>query len=196
MQFVFATSELTMQKANQFYTFKNGKIRGIEFSELKKLEKSVSEPKLSKSKGKLYQIEKPSTRSPQLNEEIKRSNTKLWHYDKNNYPKIRSNSLPNLREKPSFKLYSISKPDQFKKRPLNTEIKKRITKLYAIDRPNIDTSKPSLEPLALEPKKKEIKVYALARPQSKNNNLLEQSPIPVAKKSKIESKVDLNKKNN
>jgi hypothetical protein len=71
----------------QFYTFKKGKVEGVEFAEITRLRSQSTD---TFKKGRFYQIQ-PSERA------ISKKNvtqTKLWYYDKRDYANRRPHTAP------------------------------------------------------------------------------------------------------
>jgi hypothetical protein len=95
--------------AKKFYTFRGGKVENYDFSDITQLKRSKSE-EIQIRKGKIFQIQKPET----MIDKIKNPQTKLWYYDKRNYPNRKA--LSDLTDKPRMQTYSIKKPDPNKKR--------------------------------------------------------------------------------
>lgn len=153
----------------KFYTFTKGQVKGTEFTEISRLVRRMSD------------VTRPSNEN------------KLWHYDKNKYPKRRA-SLPNLaKEQPRFKVYSISKPNPFTQRrnslPKSEPNTKKLLKVYSISRPigNRLNEKPPVK--QEEPRTKTLKLYSIKKVDSPNRNV-NSSPTPTPRKNDTETKVN------
>lgn len=97
-------------EGKKFYTFRGGKVENYKFTDITNLKRSKSE-EIHTRKGKIFQIKKPDT----MIDKIKNPQTKLWYYDKRNYPNRKS--MSDLTDKkPRLQMYSIKKPDPNKKR--------------------------------------------------------------------------------
>jgi hypothetical protein len=86
----------------QFYTFRKGKIEGVEFAEITRLRSQSTE---TFKKGKIYQIQ-PSERV--LNKKTV-TQTKLWYYDKRDYASRRPHTAPEETKTEEVKLVEKGK---------------------------------------------------------------------------------------
>jgi len=110
----------------QFYTFRKGKIEGVEFAEINRLRSQSTD---TFKKGRFYQIQA----SERVLNKKTVTQTKLWYYDKRDYANRRPHTAPdetktdevNLVEK--GKVYAIQRktPQPEVNQPVNREMEEK-----------------------------------------------------------------------